>query len=134
MQHSVSNPGQQELSLTPYLHIYALETKVVCSATERQFHNRNSVLLCSEAIVWAKGVKQQLAYLPRFRRDGWMMGDGQETLFHWVPVHYLNSTRVYSISVFITYLLTMHYALSYVVNIDHHKNTPHFAAVHTKGT
>jgi hypothetical protein len=55
-----------------------------------------------------KGVKQQLAYLPRFKRDGWMMGAGQETLFHWVPVPYLNSTRVNSISVFITYLLTMH--------------------------
>jgi hypothetical protein len=71
MQHSVSNPGQQEQFLTPYLHIYALETKVVCSATERQFHNRNSVLLCSEAIVWGQR-SETTASLPTKVPEGWM--------------------------------------------------------------
>jgi hypothetical protein len=38
-----------DLSLTPYLHICTGN-----SAKERQFDNRDSALLCLEAIVWAK--------------------------------------------------------------------------------
>lgn len=66
MQHWVSKPSPKGLQGSVPDSLFAdMHWKLtVCSATERQFDNRDSALLCSEAIVWAKGVNQPLAYLP----------------------------------------------------------------------